>query len=222
MSGVATDATHEKGSSESAHFDALHRDSADPWGVHSRWYERRKTQLLLAALPREHYGTVFEPGCSVGGNSAALAERCDRLLASDASAPAVVHARRALAGCPHAHVEHWSLPWQWPVDRSDLVVVAELAYYLDDDAFNRFLDWVPGSLRDGGQLVMCHWRARISDAHRSGDAVHADAFRRLPLLSVGGWQDKDMRIDVWQRGGQPSVAAAGGAQETMGSEGVPS
>ena len=214
----ATTAVHpsETRSPVSAHFDALHRDSTDPWGVHSRWYERRKTQLIMAALPREHYGAVFEPGCSVGGNSVALALRCDRLVASDASAAAVQRARCALAGFPHARVEQWSLPWQWPTERNDLVVVGEVAYYLDDDAFERFLAWVPESLREGGHLLMCHWRARIADAHRSGDAVHAAALHRLHLLHVGGWQDDDMRIDVWQRGGEASVAAVGGAQESVG------
>jgi hypothetical protein len=38
---------------------------------------------------------------------------------------------------------------------------------------------------------------------------------------VGGWQDDDMRIDVWQRGGDVSVAAAGGAQEAIAQEGLP-
>ncbi|MCS4511694.1 class I SAM-dependent methyltransferase [Xylophilus ampelinus] len=202
------------------HFDALHRDRSDPWGVRSRWYERRKTGLIMAALPRERYASVFEPGCSIGGNSVALAGRCDRLVASDASAPAVERARHALASFPHVRVEQWYLPWQWPAQRSDLVVVSELAYYLDDDAFDRFLAWVPEALHEGGHLLMCHWRARIGDAHRSGDAVHGAALQQLHLLRVGGWQDDDMRIDVWQRGGDASVAAVGGAQEALAQEGA--
>lgn len=204
-----------------AHFDELHRDSADPWGVRTRWYERRKTDLIMAALPRERYGSVFEPGCSVGGNSLRLADRCDRLVASDASRSAVERARHALSKHSHVRVEHWQLPWQWPAQRSDLVVVAELAYYLDEDAFDRFLAWIPQALEEGGQLLMCHWRARIADAHRSGDAVHGAALQHLQLLRVGGWQDDDMRIDVWQRGGDVSVAAAGGAQEAIAQEGLP-
>ena len=197
------------------HFDALHRKDADPWGVRTRWYERRKTELIMAALPREHYGSVFEPGCSVGGNSVALADRCDRLVSSDASLPAVERARLALSKHSNARVEHWHLPWQWPTNRSDLVVVAELAYYLEHDEFDRFLIWIPEALNEGGQLLMCHWRARIADAYRSGDAVHGAALQQLHLLRVGGWQDDDMRIDVWQRGGNVSVAAAGGAQEAI-------
>ncbi len=202
------------------HFDTLHQDSPDPWGVRSRWYERRKTGLIMAALPRERYGSVFEPGCSVGGNSVALAVRCDHLVASDASMPAVERARTALASCPHARVEHWHLPWHWPTDRSDLIVVAELAYYLDDEAFDRFLAWVPEALHEGGHLLMCHWRARIADAYRSGDAVHGAALQQLHLLRIGGWQDDDMRIDVWQRGGNASVAAVGGAQEALAERGA--
>ena len=220
MGGAALNELGARNSSMPAHFDALHRENADPWGVRSRWYERRKTRLILAALPREHYGTVFEPGCSVGGNSVALAPRCDLLVASDASALAVERAREAVVAFPHVRVEQWCLPWQWPVGRNDLVVVAELAYYLDDEAFDRFIAWVPEALHEGGHLLMCHWRARIADACRSGDTVHGAAMQQLNLLHVGAWQDDDMRIDVWQRGGNTSVAAAGGAQEAAARQGA--
>ena len=34
-------------------FDELYRQSADPGGTTTRWYERRKRAVLLAALPLE-------------------------------------------------------------------------------------------------------------------------------------------------------------------------
>ncbi len=197
------------------HFDALHRDSADPWGVHARWYERRKRDLLLAALPRARYGQIYEPGCSVGGNTLALAVRCDRLVASDASRAAIDRAASALAGFDNVELLHGRFPALWPTTPSDLVVVAELAYYLPNEDFQRFLATVADHLQPGGQLLMCHWRGRIGDAATSGDAVHTEARQVVPLAHVGGWQDEDMRIDVWQRGGQTSVATTGGAQERL-------
>ena len=194
-----------------SHFDALHRASADPWGVHQRWYEERKRDLLLAALPRRHYRQGFEPGCSVGGNSRALAERCDSLTISDASQVALDLARANLADLASVRLEHWRFPEQWPDAPCDLVVIAEFGYYLDEDAVDRFLALAPGKLADEGHLVMCHWRQPIPDAVMNGDSLHALAHERFGnrLLHVGGWCDTDVRIDVWQRGGDPSVHQAG-------------
>ncbi|MES2183905.1 MAG: class I SAM-dependent methyltransferase [Pseudomonadota bacterium] len=203
------------GTADDAHFDALHRSSDDPWGVFSRWYERRKRDLVLAALPRQHYGLGFEPGCSVGGNTRALAARCATLVACDASAAALTRAGAALADVPNLRLEHWTFPLRWPERPCDLVVVAELAYYLSASDFQDFMTGVRARLAPGGHLLLCHWRAPIADALRGGDAVHEQARRQLALDHVGGWCDEDMRIDVWQRGGSTSVAAAGGALERL-------
>jgi SAM-dependent methyltransferase len=203
------------------HFDALHRSSNDPWGVFSHWYERRKRDLILAALPRQHYGLGFEPGCSVGGNSRALAARCGTLVACDASAPAIARAGAALADVPNLQLEHWTFPQRWPEAPCDLVVVAELAYYLSASDLQDFMTGVRARLAPGGHLLLCHWRAPIADACVGGDDVHEQARRHIALDHVGGWCDEDMRIDVWQRGGTTSVAAAGGAQECLGAVGGP-
>ncbi len=197
-----------------SHFDALHRDSADPWGVFSRWYERRKRDLILAALPRERYGLGFEPGCSVGGNTRALAARCDTLVACDASAAAlarthaVLHGKGGAGDAAGVRLELWTFPHRWPAVPCDLVVVSELAYYLPESDFHDFLTGMRARLAPGGHLLLCHWRAPLDDAFRSGDEVHAQAHRTLALDAVGGWCDEDMRIDVWQRGGITSLAAA--------------
>ncbi len=214
-----------------AHFDALHRRSDDPWRVRSRWYERRKRGLLLAMLPRERYGLVFEPGCSVGGNTGALALRCDRLVACDSSVAALERARAALgaeaadtadtadADAPprRARIEFhaWALPRQWPDAPIDLLVVAELAYYLPPADYRDFLAGAPDRLAPGGQVAMCHWRGPVPDAAGGGgDAVHAlarEAFARAGLARVARYRDEDFRIDLWQRGGEASVAHVEGA-----------
>ncbi|MFE7421819.1 hypothetical protein [Rhodococcus sp. NPDC057529] len=60
-----------------SYFDAMYAASPDPWGFGDRWYEQRKYALTLAALPRPRYRRAFEPGCSIGILTAALAHRCD-------------------------------------------------------------------------------------------------------------------------------------------------
>ena len=74
--------------------DELHRDAVDPWGVDSRWYERRKRELLLAVLPRARFASALEVGCSTGALTEALSERADTVLGVDDSAD---RARRGAA-----------------------------------------------------------------------------------------------------------------------------
>jgi hypothetical protein len=45
------DASPPPSSVPRTHFDALYRDSSDPWQVTSAWYERRKYAITVAALP---------------------------------------------------------------------------------------------------------------------------------------------------------------------------
>ena len=74
---------------QTTHFDDLFRRDANPWGTRTRWYEVHKRMLTIACLPQERYARAFEPGCGAGETTAALALRCDSVLASDASADAV-------------------------------------------------------------------------------------------------------------------------------------
>ena len=67
------------------HFEQMYQADPDPWQVASRWYERRKRDLLLAALPRERYAHGFEPGCGNGETTQRLLQRCERLCAVDFS-----------------------------------------------------------------------------------------------------------------------------------------
>ena len=104
------------------YFDRLYDEHRDPWGFQSRWYEKRKRRLTMAALPSERYGSVFEPGCSIGVLTADLTARSDHVLAMDISARALLEARRrlppAVEPCkgpypqtgPHAHLISSSCP----------------------------------------------------------------------------------------------------------------
>jgi hypothetical protein len=65
-----------------AYFEQLYSDSSDPWSLSEQWYVQRKYDHTLAALPQRRYRSAFEPGCSVGVLTTALAERCDSLLAT--------------------------------------------------------------------------------------------------------------------------------------------
>jgi len=197
---------------DQGYFRDLYADSADPWGLADRWYEARKYALSLALLPRERYGTAFEPGCSIGVLTAKLAARCDRLLACDAVAEAVAAARARTAGLAGVRVEQRAVPGGWPPGSFDLIVFSELLYYLGDADLSDVLRVGIGALRSGGHLLAVHWRHPAPDHPRSGDDVHQVLAAHAGLARLVRYQDQDFTAEVYTRAGDDlrSVAQAGG------------
>lgn len=193
------------------HFDELFATTDDPWHFRERWYESRKRALTVACLPRARYASGYEPGCANGELSAALAERCDRLLISDGAGQAVALAQRRVAGLPHVvAVQAW-VPDAWPDARFDLIVISELAYYLDADALAGLAAKARASLLPGGDIVGCHWRHPIEGCRLDGDAVHRALSQALGLPCVWSLVDPDFRLEVWSEE-ERSV----GAREALG------
>ncbi len=178
-------------------FDQLFAHSDDPWQFKRRWYEARKRALTLACLPHRRYASGYEPGCANGELSAALAERCDRLLVTDGSAAAVALATQRLADHAHVVVRQAWLPDEWPIDRFDLIVISELAYYLEPPDIRRLAACALAALNAGGVIVGCHWRPPIDDCSSSGDQVQAILQDALALPMVMAMADADFRLDVW-------------------------
>lgn len=185
--------------SKLAPFDTLYRASSDPWGTTSRWYERRKRSLLLAALPCEHYRSVFEAGCGTGHISVGLAPRCDTLLATDGSVPALAIASRALAGHPNATVALQCLPQDWPVAAFDLIVLSEVLYFVDDTGCDALADAARSSAGASGTVVACNWRGPIEGWGHRGDEVHRRFDEALALPRLFAYADDDFLLSGWSR-----------------------
>jgi len=177
--------------------DVLHREEADPWGVDSRWYEERKRALTCAVLPRARFGSGLELGCSTGTLAAALADRCDTLVAVDSSPSAVATARARLAPRTRVSVEQLDLPSQWPDGTFDLVVVSELGYFLSPADLELLVDRAAGSLAVGGVLVLCHWRHPVVGWPLGGPAVHEMFRLRLGIPESGHYEDGDVEISLF-------------------------
>ncbi|MGZ4493114.1 MAG: class I SAM-dependent DNA methyltransferase [Nocardioides sp.] len=180
-------------------FEARYREDPDPWRVGSSWYERRKLAVLMASLPRERYAAVWESGCGTGHAAAELATRCDRLLATDASATAVAMTAERCAGLPHVRTAVSALPAR-PVEAPvDLVVAAEFLYYLPEPSAPLETLWA--ACAPGGHLLVVHWRHRPEDAWRSGaeqqDLVAASAVERGATRLVGH-AEPDFLLDVYE------------------------
>ncbi|TDX32346.1 nodulation protein S (NodS) [Modicisalibacter xianhensis] len=190
-------------------FESLHASASDPWGYESRWYEARKRALSLAMLGRPRYRNAFEPGCSIGVLSGALAARCDSLLCWDISSRAVEAARCRLADHPHVRLECRDIAVAWPDSTFDLIVFSEVGYYLDRDSLDCVLANLQRTLSEDGELLACHWRHPIDKGSLQADDVHRQVQERLPLTHLMHYLDADMRLDLWARNGR-SVARRDG------------
>lgn len=195
---------------EPAYFDRMYAASADPWGLASRWYERRKYALSLAMLPREHYAEAFEPGCSIGVLTEQLGRRCTRLLSCDVAETAVRAAAKRTSGQPGVRVERRVLPWDWPPGDFDLIVFSEFLYYFGGDDLHRLLTMAVAALRPGGTLLAVHWRHPVPEYPRTGDDVHRALASQPGLSRLAGHTEPDFIAEVYLRGALVSVAQATG------------
>ena len=188
------------------YFADMYAGAEDPWGFRSRWYEQRKRDVTLAALTRPRYRRAFEPGCSIGVLTAALADRCDEVVAADVDERAVTTARGSLAMLGNVRVERLSLPQEWPDGMFDLVVISELAYYLGPAELDQLLDCAVGSLAPRGTLLACHWRHPVPDYPATGDEVHHRLLARPELDQAVSHLEEDFRLDLLTHGSAPSPA----------------
>jgi len=179
------------------YFDELFADSDDPWAFRTRWYEQRKRDLTLAALPRQRYERVFEPGCANGELSLRLAERCDHLLCMDMSTRAVELARARLREYPRALVVEGCLPQDWPEGPFDLIVISEWAYYLQPAIFVQVIERLAACLTPDGAVLACHWLHPIDGCPMLGAEAHALLSQHLPLTRTLRHEETDFLLEMW-------------------------
>lgn len=199
-------------STAASYFDDMYRGSKDPWSLASRWYEQRKYDLTVAALPRPRYRSAFEPACSVGELTARLAERCDALLACDRVGSAVDSAARRTAGLPHVTVRQLTLPGEWPTGTFDLIVLSELLYYFDTQDLARLLDRTVQTLEPDGTLVTVHWNHPVDEHLRTGDELAVILAGVPELALLADHREDDFVLQVFSRtrpdGSRPASPAA--------------
>ncbi len=192
-------------SAHAATFDAYYRTTDDPWGFRTRWYERRKRALLQAILPREHYESAWEMGCSNGELAAAFAPLCRKLLASDGNPVAVRAAKERLKEFPSIEVAQFWVPDHWPAETFDLIVLGEMAYYLDARLLQELCRRLIPTLRAGGHFAACHWRPPIEGCAITGDKAHEIMTESLSWKKIAHHREDDFVLDLWAEDGR-SVA----------------
>jgi len=195
------------------YFDAMYARSPDPWQLADRWYERRKYAITMAMLPLPRYRHAYEPGCSVGVLTELLTARCDRVTATDVAEAALAATAERLecAGCAsQVTLERGSLDAAWPTTDFDLIVLSEVAYYLDAASLRAVLDRECPLLSTDTTVVAAHWRHPVRDYPLTGDEANFIVRDTDGLQTLAHYSDDDVVIDVFANGGGQSVAARTG------------
>lgn len=153
-------------------FENKYRQNADPWNFEDSPYERERYGVTLNALKDRFYSRAFEPGCSVGILTQALAYRCGQVEAIDISPTAVSRAQARCKDLPNVTIQCGSLPEAIPSGRFDLIVFSEIGYYFERRELEEILQRLPETLNPEGVLLAVHWLGTSSDHLLHGDAVH--------------------------------------------------
>jgi SAM-dependent methyltransferase len=185
-------------------FDRMYRTETDPWSFATDPYELSRYTAILEHVPPGRFGSVFEPGCSIGVLTEQLADRCNRVLAVDISVVAVERCRSRCAHLPNVDVAAADL--EPPLGRGfDLVVLSEVGYYSTSDAFATVMERMSSAVRPGGRIIALHWTGHSDDHVVSGDEVHDTI-----ATALGNWRQTvdgrvshesrvGYRLGVWDR-----------------------
>lgn len=197
---MASDST--SGSLTPGYFDDVYRASEDPWNFATSPYEAAKYAATLAALPRAHYRTAFEAGCSIGVLTQQLAPRCAELLSVDVSPQALEQARARCAALPQVRFERRYLPGEFPPGTFDLILISEVGYYLALPDLLRLRELCLNALAPDGHLLLVHWTPFVPDYPLTGDQVHETflaASKAGPLRHLQDRREEKYRLDLFER-----------------------
>ncbi len=153
---------------QSDNYQLLNRELAapDPWGLDANPFEReRHTQMLRLALAQGSISSALEVGCAAGAFTVQLAPHCKRLTVIDVVPQAIERSRRRIRGSPHiswivSDVQQFS-----PDERFDLIVVAEVLYYIGGIAEMR------GAVRNFSADACARWISGFSDRRATPTVV---------------------------------------------------
>jgi hypothetical protein len=179
-----------------SYFEHLWGRSADPWDHAGRWYEARKYDLTVAALPHERYGHIVEPACGPGVLTMRLAGRADQVTATDRFPAAVAATARRCADLPNVATAIADVRDGPPAIPYDAAVLSEVLYYFSVPILADVLRaWWDGCAR-GGHVALVHYREGVADHVLDGGTVHAVACDLLgdPIVTV---TDASFLVDVF-------------------------
>ena len=182
-----------------ATFERTYQADEDPWAFSTSPYEAAKYARTVAVLRDRRFARGLELGCSIGVLTEQLADRCDALVALDASPTAVARARGRLAGRGDVALAVAVIPEDLPDGPFDLIVCSEILYYFAARALAELLDALEARLRPGGELLAVHWRPATRTYPLRGDAVHALLQARPALRTLHSERHERYALDLLER-----------------------
>tara|TARA_B100000949_G_scaffold73801_1_gene65825 strand:- start:938 stop:1537 length:600 start_codon:yes stop_codon:yes gene_type:complete len=185
-------------------FDA----DADPWDTWSARYEAVKRGALAKAIGAGRFGRGIELAAGNGSNTPMIAQHTRRLIATEGTRSGTELVRQVAADLPRVRVVHHDVAARLPGNAFDLIVIAELLYYLGPQPFAMLAAEVSRTLVPGGRLVLLHHAENFPDRARSAARVHRDFMARLggvPMKKRHRATARRWRVEAWERGlGVPS------------------
>lgn len=183
------------------YFDKVYEANDDPWNFQNSEYESKKYAATLAALPKPKYQNALEIGCSIGVLTEMLANRCEKLLATDISQNALDQAKKRCKDFSNITFKLHQFPEELPNQKFDLVVISEVAYYLSENDWKLAIENLWTKLDHGAQIILVHWLPEVHDYPQTGDEVH-DIFKDLmedKMKNIFSKREENYRMDVWEK-----------------------
>ena len=135
-------------------FEKRYLEHGDYWNYETSEYERakyRRTLDCIVAL-RSGKASVLEVGCSVGVFTELLAAQFEQVTAIDVSREALALAARR-HGRPNTRFLRSDLREIPATNRYDVIVCAEILYYIPEEDVSRVVNKLADLLSDGGIVV---------------------------------------------------------------------
>ncbi|KRP84831.1 SAM-dependent methyltransferase [Bradyrhizobium pachyrhizi] len=170
-------------------YELLERELAvdDPWRLDSNSFEQeRYAQMLRISRCNGDAAHALEVGCAAGAFTEMLAPHCQQLTVVDVMPQAIERARQRTKRWSHIRWRTCDIKQFSTAERFDLIVVAEVLYYLTDVAeMHAAIRNLSGMLAPNGALVF--GSARDATCRRWGHAAGAEtviALFKESLLEV--------------------------------------
>ncbi|MGZ5925980.1 MAG: class I SAM-dependent methyltransferase [Rhizomicrobium sp.] len=181
-------------------FEKRYLEHGDVWNYETSDYERAKYEHTMDCIVahRSGKGSVLEVGCSVGVFTELLAPHFDHVTAIDISREALVLAARRHAR-PNISFLRSDIRGVPARNRYDVIVCAEILYYLPEDDVTRVVNKLADLLYDRGIVVTVSGVAGSRSDARYFDDWNEALTARFKLLASKDFEDpgRPYRIAVF-------------------------